>query len=722
MNWITNMSVSPKPLGIQQETDKNGSENTLNIDPIIKLQEDARTFLQQQGFCFEDDFRETHEDEQINFYIPHPDGRKKIKCWMKCNYLSKRDDTPGLCLTFGAFHPSLPDHDTKTFWSDANYQFTEKERKIWQERLAEQKQQASERAKEEKQIADEKANWCIDKFANATPRGSSPYFDRKKITPGGIRYEIRKCHSEDGFTQETIALIPLRNIEGKIRALQEIYPSKRVFQENSEPRDKNVQGKYSGCFFTFGKLENGKPICICEGAATAGSVFESSNITTVMVVSRTNILNVGKELKRKYPSSEIIICGDDDVDTTGNPGRNDAIAAAQHLNCKVVFPKFPDGKNRDEIGEAYTDFNDLMLLCSKEEVKKQIQKKDLEENSNNSRVFNRYSFLELITMPKKDWLIDQLVGSGDIGMVFGPPGCGKTFIIIDLIVIACCGRKWANRFSVKRPLNVAYCAGEGISGLPSRFSASSKHYHLDNLHTFNFYKITPQLFDTQINSTTNSINQFIAEWKRAQQEKECEPLDLLVIDTLHSATLGADENSSQDMGKVIDSCRLASIELGCSVILVHHTNKVGTSERGSSALRGAMDFMIKIDKSDDSETSAIMSCSKLKDGEAWENQSFTLLPVEGSDSVCVSWGNLIESSSHTMKSKDSDRNKILEEMKSYPGKGFTSKSLSEVITKSTPYTIKLLNELIDQGKCLRELSDRDKPNSNRNPWQYRLKK
>ena len=50
-------------------------------------------------------------------------------------------------------------------------------------------------------------------------------------------------------------------------------------------------------------------------------------------------------------------------------------------------------------------------------------------------------------------------------------GSGKTFVVIDLIGAMVSGEQFANRFSMMRPLNVGYCAGEGVSGLPARFKA-----------------------------------------------------------------------------------------------------------------------------------------------------------------------------------------------------------------------------------------------------------
>ncbi len=127
--------------------------------------------------------------------------------------------------------------------------------------------------------------------------------------------------------------------------------------------------------------------------------------------------------------------------------------------------------------------------------------KEVESKLKDKLIFTPYSFNQLLKMPPKEWLLDRVFGAGDIGMMYGPPGCGKTFVVIDMIVRLCTGQKWANEFDVTRCLNVAYCAGEGIGGLPSRFAAAAKHYDITSLRNFTFYPILPQLYDETTQGT-----------------------------------------------------------------------------------------------------------------------------------------------------------------------------------------------------------------------------
>ena len=331
--------------------------------------------------------------------------------------------------------------------------------------------------------------------------------------------------------------------------------------------------------------------------------------------------------------------------------------------------------------------------------------------------FSPYSFNDLLAMPPKEWLIDQVLGPGDIGMIYGAPGCGKTFVVIDLALSACIGKAFAMRFGMARRLNVAYCAGEGAGGLPSRFAAAAHHHGIEELPNFTFYKHVPQLFINGESTTDVSIRQFVAEWRERQEDGRAGALDLLIVDTLATASAEADENSSKDMGKVLQACRLATHELGCAIMLVHHTNKSGTAERGSSSLRGAMDCMLEIRRISDTGTKAVMTCAKLKDGEGWRDQTLDLTTIDDFDSVRVRWDEPRDGT--TMPSREAEyRATILKFMTDQPGVKLTAKILAEVAGVEQSNAIRLLSKMVSDGVCESALMDQTKKNSSRNPLTY----
>jgi len=325
-------------------------------------------------------------------------------------------------------------------------------------------------------------------------------------------------------------------------------------------------------------------------------------------------------------------------------------------------------------------------------------------------LFKPLSLSGMLALPPKEWLIRDVLGAGDLVMLYGPPGGGKTFAVIDLIFAACLGQQFAKRFDVARALSVAYCAGEGVGGLPQRFAAAAEYYGVSELPGFTFFAAAPQLF-TALDSdpTAETIGRFVAEWKARQAAGTAGRLDVLVIDTMHAATTGADENSAQDMGKVLAAIKGASRELGCAVLLVHHSNKQGSAERGSSALRGAMDAVISIFPASSKFT---MTAEKIKDAQLWKGQTFDLVAM--ADSVRVWWDEVIESTGTPGRQAEA----LHAEMAKRVGVRFAAKQLAEAAGMSQSAAINVLTRLVDKGTVKRSLLDETKPPSSRNYWVY----
>ena len=323
-------------------------------------------------------------------------------------------------------------------------------------------------------------------------------------------------------------------------------------------------------------------------------------------------------------------------------------------------------------------------------------------------VFSPLTLADLLQLPPKQWLLDMVFGAGDLVMLYGPPGTGKTFVAIDMIFSLCLAQQWGERFAVARPLTVAYCAGEGVGGLSQRFQSAAEYYGVDTLPGFSFFTATPQLHTKA--STPETIYQFVTDW----QARDGGPLDLLVIDTFHSATVGAEENSATDAGIVLQSLKVAQRALGCAVMLLHHTNKNGNAERGSSALRGAMDAMIGIAEAGNKFS---MNCEKLKDGAAWQSQTFAL--VAKAESVRVWWDEPTPPGENIGK-EESHRQSITALLAENGGQRLRASAIAEATGLGRSHVTQLLAEMAtaDTPSVLRAIETPNKPQSPQNPWVY----
>lgn len=184
------------------------------------------------------------------------------------------------------------------------------------------------------------------------------------------------------------------------------------------------------------------------------------------------------------------------------------------------------------------------------------------------------------------YLIKGWLAPRSIAVLYGPANAGKTFLALNMAHSIAQGLPWGGCRVQAMP--VLYVALEGGAGFDRRVSA------LDNPR---FWVLsTPLCFMEARNDPT-----WLAEAVE-DLAQENGPFGLIVIDTLARAMVPGDENSSQDMGRLVQSAELLKERTGACVLLIHHTGKsAAQGARGHSSLRAAIDTEIEVTKEDDSE-------------------------------------------------------------------------------------------------------------------------
>jgi hypothetical protein len=90
---------------------------------------------------------------------------------------------------------------------------------------------------------------------------------------------------------------------------------------------------------------------------------------------------------------------------------------------------------------------------------------------------------------------------------------------------------------------------------------------------------------------------------------------LVIVDTLHRAMPGGDENAAKEMGIVITNGALIQRLLRCTLMPVHHSGKdFERGMRGSTGLPGASDTILRMTRDEDGNR-ALLLVEKQKDGE-----------------------------------------------------------------------------------------------------------
>ncbi|MBQ4853223.1 AAA family ATPase [Rhodanobacter sp. B2A1Ga4] len=196
-----------------------------------------------------------------------------------------------------------------------------------------------------------------------------------------------------------------------------------------------------------------------------------------------------------------------------------------------------------------------------------------------------------------EWLIDGwLVKDTTAGLV-APSGACKSFLAIDWACRVATGSPWFGR-NVKQGA-VFYLAGEGRTGLRKRIAAWEKYNGIP-IEGAPLYLADGLPFLCDDYAASDVIESIKAIADEIFFESGCDP-ELIVIDTVARAMGGANENSSEDMGRFVRSLDVLRAAWKSTILTVHHTGLDPNSQdraRGSSAYRAALDSEMVIKPGD----------------------------------------------------------------------------------------------------------------------------
>jgi hypothetical protein len=138
--------------------------------------------------------------------------------------------------------------------------------------------------------------------------------------------------------------------------------------------------------------------------------------------------------------------------------------------------------------------------------------------------------LALSGLPRPSWLVDGLLPTRSVTMLYGPPKSGKSFVAIDLAACVATGRPWMGQPTKQG--TVLYVVGEGASGVILRQEAWSMYHGVSDLDNIVWYPA--------------AVNLFAADSGLALADPAADiAADLVVIDTLARCAVGAEESSAK---------------------------------------------------------------------------------------------------------------------------------------------------------------------------------
>jgi hypothetical protein len=206
-------------------------------------------------------------------------------------------------------------------------------------------------------------------------------------------------------------------------------------------------------------------------------------------------------------------------------------------------------------------------------------------------------------------LIRGVLPADAVGMLWGEPGSFKSFLAIDWALCVATGAAWLGHPA--KHADVWYLAGEGHDGLLKRVVAWRRARGIVEPLRF-AHSTRALLLDDETGKDSPELRRLLA-----MIEEGGAPA-LIVVDTL-ARSMSGDESSTQDasrfvqvLDRLVGAVRSKGAE--CTVLLVHHARKDGTVYRGSSVLRGAVDFEYELTRGE--AMTATLVSTKSKDAAA----------------------------------------------------------------------------------------------------------
>jgi hypothetical protein len=356
------------------------------------------------------------------------------------------------------------------------------------------------------------------------------------------------------------------------------------------------------------------------------------------------------------------------------------VAKLEGVAKSLDFMQAKIGKDAaDHINAGYT-LAELAPWCPPEEVEPEPTSPD---DPDQTAIDRRYLDLSarvltldgLRNLPAPAPLVGGYLFRDSLAWLGGKPGYAKTFVAVEL---ACCvgtGTPWHGHTVAAG--QVLYLIAEGASGITQRIDAwtLANGREADNVL---YLPVPVQMMETV---DVAAFGQLLADLR---------PI-LVVLDTQARVTVGAEENSSRDMGRFVDSLDQLRRHSAACILVVHHEPRNGENLRGSTALEGAATTILRVAKDGN-----VIELSNPKQKDAPEQASLllALAPIGGSailshEAVGIA-GFMTESEHHVLT--------VLRD--SFGNRGATKTELRDATGQPNSTWYRSINALVGKGLVL----------------------
>lgn len=233
------------------------------------------------------------------------------------------------------------------------------------DRIHQQQQAKAEREHKQAEQQRRKAASRAAAILHDCEQGKAPYLERKGFGAHlGVVNRTLIREGGENFPAGSL-VIPLTNEAGEPVNVQLIGHdgSKRYL----------AGGQKAGAFHL---IEGGELVAVVEGYATGLSVHLASGAMVYCAMDAGNLLAIAQIARRQHPDARILLCGDNDEGTKGNPGKTKAEQAAATVGGLVALPSVAGDWNDYHQAHGLTATKEAIMSASATPTPNQPQDQD----------------------------------------------------------------------------------------------------------------------------------------------------------------------------------------------------------------------------------------------------------------------------------------------------------------------------------------------------------
>jgi hypothetical protein len=416
------------------------------------------------------------------------------------------------------------------------------------------------------------------KGATAAPLGGL------RVVPAGDTLRIM------GENMAGALVVPVLRPDGVVASLQFITVGDTAerLKANGKPTKLNLPGAIVDGWFVVGDLVPGGVAYLCEGIGTAWVAWMATGRAAVVCFGAGNMGKVAQALRLQDSAARLVLCPD-----VGKEVQAQSIAAAVGGAVAAMPEGWPINSDLHDLGQR-DGFDVVAVLLDNAQAPPKPEP--------------RYKLLtcdQLRNLPPLAWCVRGVLPARGLAAIAGPSASGKSFLAFDMAAAIAGGWRWFGQRVTAAP--VVYAALEGEAG----------------------YKLRAQAWEANHGQALpDGLRLMLAPFKltEAQDVQDLATVvpagAVVIIDTLNRAAPESDENSSRDMGLILEAAKRLQAMTGGLVVLVHHTGKDESKGlRGHSSLFAAMDAVVTVSRDGDRRE---WRMGKSKDGADGEAHTFKL--------------------------------------------------------------------------------------------------